>query len=225
MLRNAFVATVLLLLFGPPAFGAATFSGESRRITLTYVNCASAKDGVPTVTAGRVPDPTGKPPQVLAAEVRQVAYGIHELTFELTPGIWSVGATSMNTRYCGSRDYVTVLRDHDRHIVAAGVAYIWTGPSCSVAGTLPIPGLSVRLLSEDGKSVPVAIDDNAYYSDSFGSGKYDLEVRATGLASIVIPLDYSDQPPGEFCGKRVVRNITLDELRELPKSKGSIVGP
>ena len=145
------------------------------------------------------------------------------------PDLWPSACTSSISRFapgdyfihvngksegCGSDDEFTVLPGLSRHIEFPTIGTLILGPSCSVAGRLPLPGLSVRLITASGTDLPVAVDGDGYYSQTFGRGKLMLEIGMMQGAKVDIPLDYSDQQAGEFCDKKIVRNITLDDLRK-----------
>jgi len=186
-------------------------SGDVQKsvITIVATNCVADADVVPTLTAIRFSGSHAEIP--LEATSRSLVFGVHELTTALPPGDWFIHVNGKGVG-CGSDGQITVLPGLPRHIVFPRIGALILGPSCSVAGRLPVQGLSVRLVSAGGEDVPVAVDGTAYYSQEFGRGKYTLEIGMMQEAQVDIPLDYSDRQAGEFCDKKIVRDITLDDL-------------
>ena len=202
-MRTALVWTALLTLCLAASAGATPFWVKPVPVSVIAVNCTRDGDEAPTVTVSRHGSNIG-------LAVTSLAFGIHRLDFNLEPGTWTV---AIGTRTCGGADDVTVLPHTPRHLIAVLPSKATVvGPSCSVAGRLPLTGLSVRLISARGTDVPVVVDGYSYYSQTFARGKYTLEFGMMEGDRLDVPLDYSDQQASE-CNKRIERDLTLDELR------------
>jgi hypothetical protein len=203
-MRIALLLATLLTLGLAASAGATPFWIKPVRISVIAINCARDGDDAPSVTVSRHGSNIG-------LTEASLAFGVHRLDFDLEPGTWSV---AIGTRTCGGADDVTVLPHTPRHLIAVLPSKATVvGPSCSVAGRLPLTGLSVRLISARGTDVPVVVDGYSYYSQTFARGKYTLEFGMMEGERLDLPLDYSDQQPGELCNKRIERDLTLDELR------------
>ena len=203
-------AIVIATLVSALGLAGASPAPEESDISVFAVNCTLDGDAVPSVSVSQF----GYPSHVTTVQstTRSLAFGMHELDFKLAPGDYSIGVIGKG-RGCGSDDQFTVLPGLPRHIDFPRIGALILGPSCSVAGRLPLPGLSVRLITGSGKDLPVFVDGGGYYSQDFGRGKYTLEIGMMQYTKVDIPLDYSDQKPGEFCDKKIVRDITLNDLR------------
>jgi hypothetical protein len=181
-------------------------------ISIVAINCPLDGDNVPTVQVSQWWSRVDVR-QTVDTSATSILPGVHRLDFELAPGDWFIHVTVAGKDYCGSFTEVTILEGHPRHLVFPRLGEMIIGPSCSVAGRLPALGLSVRLVSRTGHNTPVYVDGDAYYSGEFSRGMYTLEVGAMPNAYVDIPIDFSTQPSGEFCEKKIVRDVTLADLR------------
>lgn len=100
---------------------------------------------------------------------RFVKSGTVDIRLEVSPGNYDV--LVVQPGQCTAKSQLTVLADHDRHLLLAGTSVVpFGGPRGSIAGTLPDMALRVSAKCQDaaGREVmyEATVDDRAYYVDN-----------------------------------------------------------
>ena|SRR5579872_333535 len=114
----------------------------------------------------------------------------------------------LSTTHCAVDASFTVLPGQPRHLtLKLSESVVLNDLDYSLAGTLPVEGLVVRLRNEHGVERSIVVDGRAYYVDNLRSGNYMLEISLAGGSVLVIPVTINR--------KKVltVRNVNIEEFK------------
>jgi len=203
------LAVSVLSLASSEISSAAPTEGGSPNIVMTTANC-NGDSAKPTAVIRSWPWATDSSE---VPSIRPGGDGIYQFSYNVPPGHYFILVRSNKCRAMAS---VAVLEGYKRHVVAKLwplVAYDYYG-TCAIAGTLPIEGLSLGVMSS-GRELPVASEGGMFDLEGIGPGSHTLRLHVGILSreiSVNIPvLKRSDR---QRCQSLLVRNITLDDVRE-----------
>jgi hypothetical protein len=165
----------------------------------------------------------------------RVFAGVYQFATAAAPGHYELDVNADGKELlCQTTQMFTVIPGHDRHLVAVLGINQQLHLNCSLAGTLPVKGLSVDLIIPKGAPMPIPtvggccmpapevqdfraeVDGDAYYVEHIWAWKYQLVVGG-GSTQGEIPIDLSRawDPKSPFCSGSFIHNVTPQELKGI----------
>lgn len=196
LVQTAILAVRMLVL---PVDDVAQGTSSDITTVITVVNCAGDEQA-PTVLVSKI----GLEPIPLHTDVQPLKRGVYRLIASVAPGDYFVHLVG-HVKYCRADRQLVLLPGHTRHVLLImDKSIVVTENSTSIAGSLPTEGLTVRVVSENGKEYPAEVDGDAYYLDALRRGKYCLRVGLGYGYLVDLPIDLKVQ--------FTLRNITLEDI-------------
>ena len=205
---------VAMLSIDTGSAATASNSGETLRskLDVTILRCDSRSTDMPSVT---IINPSKRSSIVVNSRIIRVLQpGVCRLAEAVDSGELRLDVTMQR---CERTDDVTVLPGRVRYksiqlrprlnpgkIIAIDYAY----EPVSLAGTLPLSGVTGSLTTKDGKYKAVVVEGDAYYVDSVLPGSYFLEIIGDGF-STRIPINLNQ--------KYTIRDISIDDILAYKK--------
>jgi hypothetical protein len=244
----AFLVCVALVVGVSSPATAATSSDQSEshvkiRIAVLSFNCPAFAGHLRYDLRSDGPEITS---HVVATKSNNSSYS---LTLSVVPGHYQLlldaeipgkDDPTSHSYLCETQQWFTAIPDHDRHLALILGSTFTPHSECSIAGSLPVEGLSIDLVLPKGHLITgttvggqlgsaandiyysPTIDGSAYYFEHVAVEAYVL--RFGGFGGIDIPMDLTklrdiNMP---YCTGEFVHNITQDELRRaFPPSFGT----